>query len=253
MTNKFVQSILGFAFCILAAGCSTPPQITAWVKVDGAPKNLAVYKGVLYSMGTNNFREFILNSGDTFKDKTVYDIGTGTGVYAVLAMQAGSKYVVATDIDPVAVLNAKFNAQHFGYADKIDVRLVTQEAPGAYAVLKDNERFDLIISNPPWGTTHPIDLASSLTDDSFMLIRSIMQDLSKHLNPHGSAYLPIGNIYAIKLIEHLAAEQHLTMEILDEKTRQGLINAFSLPPEKWVDGFFLPAAIIKLTPRETGV
>lgn len=169
----------------------------------------------------------------------------------MLAIQAGSKHVVATDIDPDAVFNAKFNARHFGVADKIDVRQVSEKTPGAYTVLKEDERFDIIVSNPPWFGAKPRDLKNrQTTDEDFMLIKSIIKDLNNHLNPGGTAFLAIGNIYAIDLIEELAAGHNLTMEIVDAKTNESFIRASAQQSSKAYDGFFFPAAIIKLTPLQ---
>jgi release factor glutamine methyltransferase len=248
MINSCIKFVLGLALCIFVSACSTSPKIAGWVNVEGVPKQLAVYDGVFWAMGTKNFREYIVTSGGVFKDKTIYDIGTGTGVYALLALQSGSKFAVATDIDPDAVLNAKFNAKHFGVEDKIDVRLVPESNPGAYVVLKENERFDIVVSNPPWFGDKPSDLKNrQTTDENYMLIRSIIKDLDRHLNPGGFALLAIGNTYAITLIQDLAAEHHLEMEILDANTNQAFIKAAAFPSQ---NGFFFPAAIIKLTPHE---
>ena len=244
MTDTCRRFLLSITLCIIAAGCSHSPKISHWESVAGLPKKLAVYPGVFWTKGTQNFRTLIRQE-DIFKDKTVYEIGTGTGILALLALQAGSKYAVATDIDPDAVRNAKFNAQHFGVEDRMDVRLVSEASPGAYSVLKENERFDFIISNPPWTGKKPRDLKErQTTDEDFMLIKSIIRDLNHHLNPGGSALLSIGDTNTIKLMENLAAGNNLKMEVVDEKTNDGLRH-----PSR--DGFFFPSAIIKITPLES--
>lgn len=251
MTNC-IRFILGFTFCLFTSACSTSPKVSLWVEVEGLPRQLAVHEGVFWARGTVNFREFIARSGGLFKDKTVYDIGTGTGIYALLAIHAGSKYAVATDIDPDAVANARFNARHFGVEDKIDVRLVSQSTPQAYSVLKEGERFDIVVSNPPWFGAKPRDLKSrQTTDEGFLLIKSIISDLRSYLNPGGTAFLAIGNTHAVKLVQSLAAEQHLKMEILDEQTNKAFIKASAMSLDSNFDGFFFPAVIIKITPPES--
>ncbi len=46
----------------------------------------------------------------SLQDKTVLDIGTGTGILGITACKLGAKKVVMTDIDPIAVEVAKQNA-----------------------------------------------------------------------------------------------------------------------------------------------
>jgi 2-polyprenyl-3-methyl-5-hydroxy-6-metoxy-1,4-benzoquinol methylase len=47
--------------------------------------------------------------------KRVLDVGTGTGAMALLAAHYGASHVVATDIHPVALLNAAYNAELAGW------------------------------------------------------------------------------------------------------------------------------------------
>ncbi|CAG0938291.1 hypothetical protein GALLN_00215 [Gallionellaceae bacterium] len=252
MINTCIRFVLGLTLCIFASGCSLfhHHDISSWKDVEGLPKKIAVYQGVFWGIGATTFREFIMTDG-LFKDKTVYEIGTGAGVLALLAVQAGSKSVVATDIDPDAVLNAQFNAKHFGVEDRIDVRLVSENTPGAYSVLKENERFDFIISNPPWSDGKVSDLKDRQTnDEDLMLIKSIIKDLNHHLNPGGAAFLAIGDTNTIKRMETFAIEHNHKMEIVDEKTNEAFIKASAHPDP---NGLFWPAAIIKITPLESRV
>jgi len=248
MIRNCLRLVFVSALFLITAGCSNIPKVAEWVSEDHLPQKLAVYDGVFWGTGAVNFRDFIATS-NLFKEKTVYDIGTGTGIYALLAMQAGSKYVVATDIDPKAVKNAKLNAKIFGWADKIDARLVPESNTTAYSALKENERFDIIVSNPPWFGYTPDTVRSPtarhFTDEGFQLIDSLIKDMRNHLNPGGAAYLAIGNTEAIVLIENLAATYQLKMEILDEKTNTAYIEAIAQPSDS--SGFFIPAAILKIS------
>lgn len=71
----------------------------------------------------------------------VLDIGTGTGLHAILAANK-AKRIVATDIAPAAVANARFNAQRLGVESKIDLRVGDLFQP-----LKQGEKFDVIYFN----------------------------------------------------------------------------------------------------------
>ncbi len=75
----------------------------------------------------------------------VLDLCTGSGAIAIaLAKELAAATVVATDVSPEAVAIAKKNAERNGVADRVDVRLGDLFAPVA------GERFDLVVSNPPY-------------------------------------------------------------------------------------------------------
>lgn len=70
---------------------------------------------------------------------SLLEIGSGTGVVAVLSAIAGCDRVVATDINPLAVRNTALNAARHGVADR--VRAVRSDL---FAALDPGERFDVI-------------------------------------------------------------------------------------------------------------
>jgi ribosomal protein L11 methyltransferase len=60
----------------------------------------------------------------SFKGKAaVLDVGTGSGILAIAAHKLGARRVVAIDIDPVAVENARKNASANRVKDGIDLRV----------------------------------------------------------------------------------------------------------------------------------
>ncbi len=76
----------------------------------------------------------------------VLDLGTGCGIQALHATRhAGT--VVGTDISSRALGFARFNAILAGESHRIDLRLGSMLAPVA------GERFDLVVSNPPFVIT----------------------------------------------------------------------------------------------------
>ena len=54
--------------------------------------------------------ELLLNNLVDVKNKTVLDVGTGTGIQAINALKSGAKKVVGIDINPYAIETAKENA-----------------------------------------------------------------------------------------------------------------------------------------------
>lgn len=85
---------------------------------------------------------------DVRDGESVLELGTGCGLLAILAARAGGR-VVATDINPAAIECASLNAAIHGVAEKIEFRLGNLFEPVR------NERFDVIIFNPPYLPINP--------------------------------------------------------------------------------------------------
>ena len=73
-----------------------------------------------------------------FKDKSVFDFGTGTGILAILAEKMGAKNIKAIDNDEWSINNAKENIERNNCA-KISL-LLGNEPPS-------KEKFDIILAN----------------------------------------------------------------------------------------------------------
>lgn len=123
---------------------------------------------------------------------TLVDLGTGSGIVAIsLALECPQAKVAAVDLSRDAIAVARNNAGRLGA--RIDFRAGDWLAP----VL--GERFDMIVSNPPYvadGDPHlalnglPFEPQMALTDqeaggDGLACIRRIVADASAHLNPGG--------------------------------------------------------------------
>jgi release factor glutamine methyltransferase len=76
----------------------------------------------------------------------ILDIGAGSGVICVtLACEIPDAKITALDISPEALRIAGQNAERLGVADRIKF----MESDG-FEALTENDRFDLILSNPPY-------------------------------------------------------------------------------------------------------
>jgi len=77
----------------------------------------------------------------------ILDIGTGTGVIAImLAQRTASAQVIGVEIDEKAAKQAKENMEHSPYKDCLDVHL----GPIQDFARDTSDKFDLIVSNPPF-------------------------------------------------------------------------------------------------------
>lgn len=119
----------------------------------------------------------------------VVDLGTGSGIVAIsLALEHPAASVMAVDLSAEALSVARNNAGRLGA--KVDFCQGDWFAPLA------GQRFDLIVSNPPYvadGDPHlalnglPFEPQMALTDgaDGLNCIRRIVADAVAHLNPGG--------------------------------------------------------------------
>ena len=73
--------------------------------------------------------------------KRVLDVGSGTGILAILAVKLGAEYVLAFDIEEWAVENAIENAEFNGCTNRMQV------FRGTIADVDADERFDIILAN----------------------------------------------------------------------------------------------------------
>jgi len=78
------------------------------------------------------------------ENQEVADLGTGSGLLALLAARAGAA-VTAIDIDPIAVACATGNARRNGLGDR--VRVIASDV---FDHTPAEARFDLVVTNPPF-------------------------------------------------------------------------------------------------------
>jgi methylase of polypeptide subunit release factors len=110
------------------------------------------------------------------------DLGTGCGIQALLAAKHADR-VVATDVNPRALAFAAFNAGLNGI-DSIEFR------PGDGFAPVEDERFDLIVANPPYVISPDASYAyrdSGLPADE--LCRKLVEKAAAHLTEGGFAHV----------------------------------------------------------------
>ncbi|MGC8816941.1 MAG: HemK2/MTQ2 family protein methyltransferase [Candidatus Hadarchaeum sp.] len=130
----------------------------------------------------------IADNLDATAGERVLELGTGCGILAILAAKAGAN-VVATDVNPVALECARANACQNAVDDRIDFRLGDLFDPVG------NERFDVIIFNPPYlpvepreKLNEPLELAWDGGRDGRRVINHFLSGLPTHLRPRGRAF-----------------------------------------------------------------
>ena len=76
----------------------------------------------------------------------VLDIGTGSGLIALMLAQRSNAHITAIDIEPNAVLQTKENIENSPWKDRIRAKVISIQEFAA----STDEKFDLIVSNPPY-------------------------------------------------------------------------------------------------------
>ncbi|UCE85824.1 MAG: 50S ribosomal protein L11 methyltransferase [Deltaproteobacteria bacterium] len=137
---------------------------------------------------------FMKENAARFEGKTVLEIGTGSGIISLYAARLGARKVVATDINEQAVMNATLNARRLDLGDIIEARRVPASDITAFSVIRPDERFDVLISNPPYALDLDAKQNTPLTDRGDLGL-SIVRGLDAHLNPGGVAILLYNSLF----------------------------------------------------------
>jgi release factor glutamine methyltransferase len=149
----------------------------------------------------------------------VLDLGTGTGIMAITAGLAGAGLVVATDINPAAVRCATGNVLRYGLQHRVMVRAGDLFAPVA------GERFDLIVTNPPYYRGEPRTMIERayMAGSAHEWLARFASGLHKHLTPHGQALVVLGDSADISAI--LALLEAAGLQVMLVAHRDILVEA----------------------------
>lgn len=147
--------------------------------IDGRPFVILpqVLNPALFEAST--FLARTLNSITLTPETSVLDLGTGSGLSAIVAAQR-ARCVTATDINPEAVRCTRINA----WLNRVDDRVEVLE--GDLFTPVGNRRFDVIAFNPPFFRGEPrdrLDQAWRSTD----VIERFAAEARDHLSPEGFA------------------------------------------------------------------
>jgi release factor glutamine methyltransferase len=145
--------------------------------------------------------------------RNALDIGTGSGAIALsLVHEKAVQTVVATDVSPDALTLAQANAERLGLANSVDFR-----CGSLWAAVENGEMFDIVISNPPyvaWVERETLQpevreweppAALFAESDGLSLVRDIIHNADRHLNPDGLLALEVGMTQAALVADEIRA------------------------------------------------
>jgi methylase of polypeptide subunit release factors len=156
-------------------------------------------------------------------NEAVLDMGTGTGVLALVAARAGAAKVIATDNSPYAVRNARLNVERLGLQDVVEVR-----GPADLFESVPGEQFDVILFNAPWVCGRPsTEYERAVYDEDFRALRGFVSQVGRHLREGGRVLLIYGDISertgqgSLALLRELAEGNGLAIVGDDHVARRG--------------------------------
>jgi release factor glutamine methyltransferase len=147
---------------------------------------------------------------------TVLDVCTGSGALAVAAAQAGARAATAIDVSRRAVLTARINARLNG----VRVRALRGDLFAPVA----GERFDAIVSNPPYLPAEDDDLprrgprrAWDAGTDGRVLLDRICAEAPRHLRPGGFLLLVHSSVCGLEPTVRRLEDGGLAVDVLERR------------------------------------
>lgn len=141
--------------------------------------------------------------------KSICDIGTGTGVIALMLAQRNHEAIVdALDIDYRAIDTASINFEKSLFHDRIHAH---HHSFVEYFEMHPDKKYDLIVSNPPFflnslrSPEEKKNLAKH-TDERFFI--ELLRVASMHLKENGTLDIIVPLEISL-LLQHLAVDYHL--------------------------------------------
>lgn len=145
---------------------------------------------------------------DTSFCKNILDIGTGTGIIALMLAQRSQATVEAIDIDKEACVQATENAAASPYTERIKV---IHASCADFAASNQQKRYDLIVSNPPYFINSlkcPDNKRTVARHTDTLLLSDLIREAQTLLSPSGriALVLPYERQEEVKA---LASANHL--------------------------------------------
>lgn len=159
------------------------------------------------TFSTKTFLEFI-NPKD-LKNKLVLELGCGCGIISILAAKKGA-IVTATDINETALYFLEKNAN----ANKVIISILNSN-------LFDNlnQRFDIIIINPPYYPKTPKTIKEKawFCGENFEYFEKLFLQLPDFIHLENEIYLILSEDCELEKIKAIALKNEIAFELVYEK------------------------------------
>lgn len=178
---------------------------------------LEVTKGVFHP-GLFHSTQFLLEYLQRFnlKGKTFLEPGCGTGLVSLYAYDKGAN-VIASDINPVAVKNAKKNFDNFSK---------TQQRDGSYKIILSDlfdelpkENYDYIVINPPYYFKNPLNESEKawFCGEEGQYFKKLFYQLPEYINNDSKVLMVLSDNCDIARIQSIANQFGFNLKEVQKK------------------------------------
>lgn len=163
---------------------------TKGIPIESLGRSIFPHYGV-FAPTRHEYVQLLLDAPLPAIHNVAFDIGTGTGLLAVILAQRGVRQVIATDLNPRALACARENFE------RLELSTVQLQQADLYPT--DIPLANLIVCNPPWLPAKPTSpLEYAVYDANSSMLRGFLQGAKQHLADQGEVWLILSD-----LAEHL--------------------------------------------------
>lgn len=156
------------------------------VPIEGLGLSIFPHYGV-FAPTRHEYVQLLLDAPLPDTCDVAFDIGTGTGLLAIILAQRGVKQVIATDLNPRALACASDN---FARLELSAIQLQQTDLFPTNAPLAN-----LIVCNPPWLPAKPSSpLEYAVYDANSAMLRGLLQGAKQHLAEQGEVWLILSDL-----------------------------------------------------------
>jgi release factor glutamine methyltransferase len=151
------------------------------------------------------------------KNDNVLELGTGCGIIAIECAKSAKK-VLATDISPKSIICAKENYKKNKH--KLKSSVIFRQG-SLFSIIKNNEKFEIIIFNPPYLPTTKkeyingwLNYAFDGGEDGLHTICQFLKNVKNYLTKNGKAYFIFSSLSNQKKLHRNIKENDLKYDII---------------------------------------
>ncbi len=161
----------------------------------------------------------IIEAIDVKKGDRVVEIGTGSGLIALECARRGAS-VLCTDLNPFAVEYVKINYKKNSSMIKGELEVRKGDL---FSAIKKDEKFDVVILNPPYLPTKPkdrvggsgwFDLAVDGGSDGLKITKKFVEQVKSYMNLGGKAYFVFSSLSCRSKLEMYLSNAKLDAEVV---------------------------------------
>lgn len=158
-------------------------------------------------------------------DGPMLELCSGAGQIGLLAAAMAGRPLVCVDANPVACAFNRANADRAGLSHLVEVREGSIEN-----ALDPDERYCLVIADPPWVPTaqverYPEDPRTAIDGgaDGMLVAETCLTATARHLSPGGSAVLQLGTAAQADRLPDLIEGSGLSIQEVRDSPGEGVL------------------------------